>query len=181
MTRPTAEMPTDLVTDASIATYLAGPPPENADFDFLMGRWTTETLRYAPSGKERLRHRGFWVARRLHGSRIVLDETISYGRDGEEIASMATLRSYSPATKQWEMTFVVAHQPILPLRFVAHREGDEIRGEATLLTQGASGFRARIRFFEIRDDSFSWEQEMSFDAGATYARAATIWAERAAD
>ncbi|MEL6185261.1 MAG: hypothetical protein AAFU79_11615 [Myxococcota bacterium] len=172
------EPPTDLVTEESIATYLAGPPPENAEFDFLLGRWTTETIRYAPDGQVRRRQPGRWIARPLHGGRIVLDETLSYDAKGREIASMATLRSYAPATRQWEMTFVVAHQPMLPLRFVARRVGDEMHGQATLLSEGARGFHARIRFFEIRKDSFAWAQEMSLDGGTKYIRTVEIRAKR---
>ena len=172
-------IPTDLVDDASVATHLAGPPLESAEFDFLLGSWTTTIRRFDADGHERLRQRGRWTGRKLHGGRILLDETVSFREDGTEVASMATLRSYSPSLRRWQMTFLVAHQPVLPIRFVGRRVGDELQLEVTAVADASSSLLARARFFEIQSDRFEWEQETRLPGRASLRRTVSIQARRA--
>jgi len=173
------ERPTDLVTEETTATYLAGPPAESADFDFLIGDWSTKTSRYDPaSGKERLSHGGHWRARHLADRRIVLDETTVLRDDGVEVASMATLRSYAPSTGRWEMTFVSAHQPVLPISFVGRKVGDEVLLEVRPAGQNDAPVLAHVRFFDIEANRFSWDQRMSLDGGKSYQRTVAIHASR---
>ena len=174
-----SRIPTDLVDDASIATHIAGPPPESTDFDFLLGNWTTTIRRFDADGHERLRQRGRWTGRKLHGGRIILDETVSYREDGTEVASMATLRSYSPSTQRWQMTFLVAHQPALPIRFFGQRTGDELHLEVIALAGTPSPLLARVRFFEIRPDRFEWEQATRQEGSTSLRRTVSIQARRA--
>ena len=171
--------PTDLITADTIETYLAGPPAESRDFDFLIGDWLTRTVRYDAEGEERLAHGGRWSARYLAGGRIVLDETVSLRDDGAEIASMATLRSYSPISGRWEMTFVSAHQPMLPISFVGRKVGDELQLQVRPVGDEEGRMLAKVRFYDIAPDRFEWEQRMSFDEGASYRRTVSIRAQRA--
>lgn len=174
------EPPTDLITEETIATYLAGPPQESADFDFLLGEWACEVARFDERGKESRTHRAVWRARPLASGRIVFDETISFDREGREIASMATLRTYSPGTARWEMTFLLAHQPALPISFTGQRVGNEMWLEVRPAGVPEAPPIAKVRFFDIAADRFEWEQHTSFDGGVRFRRTVSIHASRTA-
>jgi len=167
-----------LVSMESIVTYRRGLPIESNQFDFLLGEWEARTTRYGPDGKEVGATSGTWRAQRLHGGRMILDEFVTRLDDGAEISYMATLRSYSPSTRRWEMTFLVAHQPQLIKTF----SGTFVDGEARLEGSGRTllglPLRARVRFFDIAATHFQWENSVSLDDGATWHRDSMIVAKR---
>lgn len=156
-----------LVTPESIAAYVGDPAPECADFDFLIGAWDAEATRWAPNGDVVLRHRVDWVARYAGQSRMIIDECTGFLSDGGEISHMATLRTYAPTTQRWEMTFLTAHQPPVVRAFHGRRRGDEMHLTFEGRTPAGESVAARVRFFDIRPSSFSWEQELAF-GGETF-------------
>jgi hypothetical protein len=166
------------MTPESVAAYVKGVPPQSAEFDFLLGEWDAETTRYNPDGTVAIRHRAEWRARHMHGGRILLDDYVAYLPDGTAIGSFATLRTFSEETNQWEMTFLVAHQRQLVGGFVGQRVGDEMHLRATGRDLEGKAVSAKVRFFDITENGFEWEQELSVDGGATWTLDVTISAKR---
>jgi hypothetical protein len=174
-----AEDPTALVSIEGILAYMQGTPKEASQFDFLLGEWTTRSMRFRPDGSEIGGYAGTWRARHLHDAHILLDEFTARTDDGTEISYMATLRTYSTATERWEMTFLIAHQPQFITSFSGIFEDGEMKLDGSGRTSAGEPVLARVRFFDIGPTSFQWENRVSLDGGVTWYRDSTISAERA--
>jgi hypothetical protein len=173
--------PTALVPLDGVLAYMRGVPAECAQFDFLVGEWTARTTRYRADGGEIASYDGTWRARHLHDRRILLDEFTARLDDGSEISYMATLRTYCAASRRWEMTFVIAHQPQLITSFSGVWTDGEMRLDGAGRTLDGRPVRARVRFFDITGVGFEWENAVSLDGGETWYRDSAISAHRTAD
>lgn len=136
------------------------------DFDYLIGDWRF-TARNATFGA----FTGVWSAVKLatgHGSHI-LDEYRVTGDSGETYFVSTTLRTYNPALDRWEL--VSAHETSgLRDQGTGRRVGSEMRLEQTFgVTSGAPELW-RIRYHDIRPDSFRWAADRSLDGGTTWHR-----------
>ncbi len=171
--------PTSLIPMEAIVAYLKGVPEEMKQFDFFLGEWDTQSVRYRPDGSKIGEYGGTWTARQLNGGRMILDDfRACMPNNGPEFAYMATLRTYSPQTKQWEMTFLVAHQPQLVTEFRGERKDREMHLRGKGRTADGDDVMARVRFFDITPDSFEWANESSLDGGETWYCDNTISAKR---
>jgi hypothetical protein len=176
---PQMQDPTALVPVEDVLSYRQGVPQAAAQFDFLLGEWDARTTRYRPDGSELASYPGTWRARHLHDRRVLLDEFTARLDDGSEISYMATLRTFSPATGRWEMTFLIAHQPQRISSFSGVFEAGEMRLEGIGHTLDGSPVKARVRFHDISPAGFSWENRVSLDDGASWYRDSVIAARRA--
>jgi len=172
------EDPTALVSLEAVLSYREGVPTESAQFDFLLGQWDARTTRYRPDGSELASYGGTWSARSLHDRRIVLDEFVARLDDGSEISYMATLRTFSPATGLWEMTFLIAHQPQLIRSFRGTWRDGQMQLEGSGITLAGDPVVARVRFFDITPTSFEWENRVSLDGGESWYTDSRISARR---
>ncbi len=144
------------------------------DFDFSLGEWEAEVLRYAPDGSVAIETTGRWSARSSFGGKVIEDHFIQQ-INGVDDAAAFTLRTYCEATQRWEMVYLWAEQPATGLMaFVGNRVGDEMH--LNLQQTGSNGLvvMARIRFFDISEGSFCWENQTSLDNGATWYRATLL-------
>lgn len=162
-----------------IATYLKGPAPECGQFDFLIGEWDVLGTRYREDGTELPQFRANWHARHLDGGRMVMDDFKTLAPDGREISYMVTLRTYCEATRRWELTGLAAHQPAWNAQWSGQWEEGEMRLEARGYTPAGTSIRNRIRFFDIEQNAFRWESEISLDDGKTWTRSVALTATRA--
>ncbi len=170
--------PTSLISADSVMAYIQGVPDESRQFDFLLGEWELSCVRFGADGSEKLRYKGFWKGTSLHNGRMLLDEFSARLDDGTEISSMATLRSYCPANKEWVMTFLVSHEPNRVSCFNGTREGDEMHLSGEGQTLDGDALKFRVRFYAISESSFEWENRVSLDGGATWWRDSTLSAVR---
>ena len=76
-----------------VERYVEGPVAENFQFDFLIGAWNVEGVRYAPSGEALVRYRATWRAEYVHGKRMVRDDFTVFLPTGQEASCFVTLRS----------------------------------------------------------------------------------------
>ncbi len=158
--------------------YLAGPPPQGKQFDFLIGSWKTVQVGCDWTGKEMFRGTGTWRAESLYEGRMLADFYESRLPDGRIVSGGRTLRTFCPETERWEMTFLTPMQPQIATRFVARECEGEIHGEGSGVDVDGVAFEARIRFFGIERDRFEWEHEQSWDGGHSWYRLMTISARR---
>ena len=170
--RPGPRLPPD------IEYYIDASAPENLQFDFLIGEWTVEGTRFAPSGEVLISYGGTWRAEYLHGKRMVLDDFSIHLPTGQEVSAFVTLRSYSPITRRWEIAGLGAFQPALQGEWFGHWADGEMTLLATAKMPDGREVRNRIRFHEITPDTFRWESHNSFDGGATWIKSASLQASR---
>ena len=161
-----------------IERYIQGAGLESLQFDFLIGDWSVEGTRYAPSGAALMTYGGRWTAEYRHDKRIVVDDFSVHLPNGLEVSSFVTVRSYSPLTKRWEIAGLGAFQPAL----VGEWFGNWADGAMILQAKGSGPdgreIRNRIRFHEIMPESFHWESCISTDGGSSWVKAATLLATR---
>lgn len=163
-----------------VVRYIQGAGPENLQFDFLIGDWTVEGMRFAPSGEVILTYAGKWQAEYRHDKRMVVDDFSVHLPNGQEVASFVSVRSYSPISKRWEIAGLGAFQPAMEGEWF----GEWADGEMVLQAKGngpdGREVRNRIRFHTITPDSFHWESRISVDSAATWVKAASLQAIRKA-
>lgn len=162
----------------AIAVFREGAVPESRDFDFLVGDWTATGTRFDARGSVLLEYKGRWHAEHLCERRMILDHFTAEVDGGGPFAFFATLRTWSPLSRRWEMTFLSAMQPHLLDSFTGRRVGDEMHLEASGRDGDGTAVLARVRFHSITDSSFSWEQTGSRDGGRSWHLEARIEATR---
>jgi hypothetical protein len=152
VTRPILASP-DFAT-----AYLKGVPDRWRDFEFMLGTWSAQTFAHADDGSETLAYTGTWIVEALFDGRIIFDRFTGFLPDGRAVSNSVTLRTWCEATGRWEMTFLNSGQPNGLESFTGQRVGDEMHLEATGLDLLGRQVEAKVRFFDIRDEAFVWDQ-----------------------
>lgn len=155
-------------------------PPEARQFDFLLGEWDCEGESFKPDGSSLVRYKARWNAKAIDDGRMIVDEFRSLDLDGRPVAFVVTLRTYREATRRWELATLFSGQPAA---YVTDFNGEARDGEmwlraASRLPSGGVA-KATIRFFDIRAESFDWENTGSVDDGVTWTKVASLSATRA--
>jgi len=161
-----------------VARYLRGAPPESRQFDFLIGEWDVSATRYKEDGSTLFQYKAGWSAKPLNEGRMVMDDFKAYTPTGEAISSYVTLRTYSEATRRWEMAGLSALQPAMSAQWHGEWKDGEMLLEASGKDPSGAMVQTRIRFHDIASDSFSWESRASRDEGKTWIKTASLLAAR---
>lgn len=161
-----------------ILRYLQGPPPESRQFDFLICDWEVTATRYKEDGSPLLHYHASWNAHLLNGGRLIMDNFKAYAPDGQEISSFVTLRTYAETTHRWEITGLAAHQPAAHAEWYGEWRNGEMHLDAIGKNPAGQSIHNKIRFYEIKENSFDWESNISRDAGKTWSKAASLHAKR---
>lgn len=161
-----------------VVRYLQGPTEEDRQFAFLAGDWHVQATRFNADGTPLAQYRASWSARYLNEGRMLLDDFKALAPDGKPVSSFVTLRTYSAESRRWEMVGLAAMQPAARVEW----HGTWTKGEMQIFAAGRdpSGreVQTRIRFFDITPARFLWTSESSLDGGRTWARTASLVAER---
>lgn len=143
-----------------------------ADFDYLLGDWE-----FTAESKEYGTFRGFWSAVKLDEGQI-LDEYRIVGDKGETFYVTTTLRNYNKFADRWELVGADAGGGLQDAG-TGQRVGDEVRIEQSFGVASGDASLWRIRYYNIKPDSFSWSADRSSDGGKTWVdRFQTIEARR---
>jgi hypothetical protein len=160
-----------------VARYLAGAPPESGQFDFLIGDWDVSAIRYKEDGSELLQYKARWNAVHLNEGRMVMDDFKALAPNGQPISSYVTLRTYSEASRRWEMTGLQALQPSAGAVWHGVWTDGEMLLDATGKDPSGILIKTKIRFFGISKSGFSWESSISRGEGKTGWRTASLRAQ----
>lgn len=157
--------------NAQVPLYGEDPSPESREYDFLIGDWDIVAKRYnifdgSVISELRARQRTEY----RNDGRMIVSEWTGFAPDtGQKVVHGVTLITYSPTTGQWQNTFLGSMQSGPASVFTTERVDDEIRG---------GGPTFRIRFFDITEDGYSWEQRITVDGGDTWILERTQQARR---
>ena len=132
------------------------------DFDYLLGDWE-----FTAVSKEFGTFRGRWSAVKLAEGQI-LDEYRVVGDSGETFYVTTTIRNYNAFADRWEL---IGSHPGDGLQDfgTGKKVGNEMRIEQTFSVARGEPRTARIRYYNIRPDAFSWTMDRSMDGGRTWA------------
>jgi hypothetical protein len=133
------------------------------DFDYLLGTWA-----FTSENREHGKSHGVWTAVKLPGGHI-FDEFRVLSDSGETWYHTATLRVYDARADRWDLVSTGIGAGLRNIG-TARKVGEEIHIEQTLGVDGPEPrpALARIRYYNIQKDRFSWVSDRSFDGGTTW-------------
>lgn len=134
--------------------------PES-DFDYLLGDW-----RFTAEDKTYGKYHGVWSAVKLAEGQI-LDEYRVLDDQNATIYATITLRNYNQALGRWELVGADAGRGLQDFG-TGYRAGDEVHIEQRFGVGSKEPSVWRIRYYNIKNDSFSWEADRSLDDGKTW-------------
>jgi hypothetical protein len=142
-----------------------------SDFDFLLGEWEVVHDKlvdpFGPPDGPRVRFRSTASVRPILDGLGTADETRGTLPDGTGFVGFS-LRLYDPATDEWAIWWASAARPGVlddPVR------GRFDAGRGTFVGRATTGDRtylARFHWIDTLGPSPTWEQDFSFDEGATW-------------
>lgn len=144
------------------------------DFDYLLGDWE-----FTVDSKAFGKGRGFWSAVRLAEGAQILDEYRIVSPSGDEtFYAISTLRAYNAVLDQWELVTAESGTGLQNVG-TARRVGSEMHIEQKFDVMSAKPRVSRIRYYQIKPNSFSWTADWSFDGGKTWeVGSVQLWARR---
>jgi hypothetical protein len=133
------------------------------DFDYLLGDWefTADNKQYGKSN-------GRWSAVRLATGQI-LDEYRLVDDKGATFYVTATIRNYDAMHDRWELIGMDDRNGLQDFG-TAQRVGQEMHIEQKFGVAGGSPTTMRIRYYNIKANSFSWAGDQSTDNGKTWVK-----------
>jgi hypothetical protein len=133
------------------------------DFDYLLGDWefTADNKQYGKSN-------GRWSAVRLATGQI-LDEYRLVDDKGAAFYVTATIRNYDVMHDRWELIGMDDRNGLQDFG-TAQRAGQEMHIEQKFGVAGGSPTTMRIRYYNIKANSFSWAGDQSTDNGKTWVK-----------
>jgi hypothetical protein len=159
----TAPLPAQTPPQRTPEQIRASFEAHKGDFDYLLGDWefTSMSKEYGPGG-------GFWSALRLDEGQI-LDEYRVTGDSGETYYVTTTFRNYNGVMDRWELVGADAGTGLQDMG-TAQRVGAEMHIEQRFGVARGEPSLWRIRYYDIRQDRFSWAADRSADGGTTWDR-----------
>jgi hypothetical protein len=133
------------------------------DFDYLLGDWE-----FSAVSQEYGKMRGYWSAVRLDKGQV-LDEYRIVGDKGETYYVTSTLRNYNKFLDRWELVGADAGTGLQDFG-TGRRAGAEMHIEQKFGVASGNPSTWKIRYFDIRPDSFSWSADRSTDGGKTWVK-----------
>ena len=170
--KPSAPIPPEVLR------YLQEPIAESKQFDFLVGEWDADAVRYKEDGTPMLKYKAKWTAIYLNDGRMIMDDFKAIGPTGQPVSSFVTLRTYSEVTNRWELVGLQALQPSVPTEWHGVAKDGEMLLDATAQLPTGDFVQTRIRFFNIASNSFSWQSSISHDRGISWRKTAELTATR---
>ncbi len=147
-------------TDAEISASINA---HKGDFDYLLGQW-----KFSAVSKQYGTFEGVWTAMKLPGGEV-LDEYAILDDKGAKMYVSTTIRAYNAVLDQWELIGTDRGRGLHDFGS-GHRTpgGFEIEQTFGVMSQEPSTWR--IRYSDIKPDSFSWSAERTTDGGKTWVK-----------
>ena len=133
------------------------------DFDYLLGDWE-----FVANNKQFGKSNGRWSAVKTATGQI-LDEYRLVDDKGQTFYVTATIRNYNVTADRWELIGMDSRNGLQDFG-TAQRVGEEVHIEQRFGVAGGTPNTLRIRYYNIKPDSFSWTAEQSTDGGKTWVK-----------
>lgn len=131
------------------------------DFDYLLGDWE-----FINEHREYGKSHGIWSATRLAEGQI-LDEYRILGDKSETVYVTSTIRNYNAVLDRWELIGMEQGNGLQEFG-TAKRAGQEMHLEQKFGVMSQEPSTWRIRYYNIKPDSFSWTADRSTDGGKSW-------------
>lgn len=152
---------------AGFGTLSPDAPPETAQFAFMIGEWTCKTRSMAPDRTIKDGPVASWTGYYILGGWAIQDDWVSPGPNGKPFPG-TNIRSFNPQTRKWDNRWLAAGA----LQW-SYFEAEQV-GDTMVMTGGESvdaqkrKFMDRNIFHDIKDTSWKWRKDRSFDGGKNW-------------
>jgi hypothetical protein len=133
------------------------------DFDYLLGDW-----QFVANNKQYGKSNGRWSAVRTATGQI-LDEYRLVDEKGATFYVTATIRNYNAVKDQWELIGMDDRNGLQDFG-TGQKVALEMHIEQRFGVAGGTPNTLRIRYYNIKADSFSWTADQSTDGGKTWVK-----------
>ena len=157
---------------------LESVPNEMKQFSFLIGKWDLKSQRFSPDGTLTGQYDGTWEGQYLDEGRIILDLVTWFNSDGTKESFFPTLRTFSPKTNQWEMTYMSSQNYAHPESFRGKFVDGEGHFDVVVSLTPEQSALGKVRFYNITKKSLDWSMKLSLDNGKTWFVAEQITGKR---
>ncbi|MCB0279741.1 MAG: hypothetical protein KDD94_09580 [Calditrichaeota bacterium] len=141
-------------------------------FDFLIGNWTC-TGKYLTASGSYGTYTATWKGYYLLERTIVADDFRVDTPNGAIAFLGSTFRTYNPDSDSWSMQFYDAVKGEWGEAFSGKRTEDMVMIDASGKDAYGS-FLAKIAFYDIKEDSFKWKEDRSYDNGKTWIKNTSV-------
>jgi hypothetical protein len=133
------------------------------DFDYLLGDW-----QFVTNNKQYGKSNGRWNCVKLATGQL-LDEYRLVDDKGATFYVTATIRNYNAAADRWELIGMDDRNGLQDFG-TGRKAGQEMHIEQRFGVAGGTPNTLRIRYYNIKPDSFSWTADQSTDGGKTWVK-----------
>jgi hypothetical protein len=146
-------------------------PREATQYDFLVGQWEL-TVTPKVSGLVGFIHgapklRGSWKGTRALEGWGIEDELRIADESGNPVAYTHFVRVYDAKTKRWVVTAVDVYRKRATISS-AEWQGGEMLSTSDGVDPDGKAYRTRTRITDITPTAFHFQQDVSYDKGATW-------------
>lgn len=133
------------------------------DFDYLLGDW-----QFVADNKQFGKSNGRWSCVKLATGQLV-DEYRLVDDKGNTFYVTATIRNYNAQSDRWELIGMDDRNGLQDFG-TGRKVGAEMHIEQRFGVAGGTPNTLRIRYYNIKSDSFSWVADNSTDGGKTWVK-----------
>jgi hypothetical protein len=168
-----------------------GPPPdtkaprEASQYDFLLGQWDV-VVKPKVGGLVSLIHgaptlHGSWKGWRALDGWGIEDELRIADESGNPVGYSHATRVYAAAAKHWSIAVIDVYRQRLTTSSAEWLNG-QMSATSEAIDPSGKPYRSRTRFSDITPNGFRYQQDVSYDGGATWDEARLVMtAKRLAD
>jgi hypothetical protein len=151
---------------------------ETHALDSLLGKWTFEEDLHNPNHPDKLT--GIWTFTRSGDGFMIIDEFRSLNTSGETALLAETYRAYNPDKKSWTFQATLYQSPMIGARNGEWDAGITRIQDGQIFDEVTVGSTiSRVRFYNMKRDTFSCLVTNSNDGGKTWINPFDIKAVRA--
>ena len=137
------------------------------DFDYLLGDW-----QFVANNKQFGKSNGRWSCVKTATGQL-LDEYRLVDDKGATFYVTSTVRNYNAQADHWELIGMDSANGLQDFG-TAQKVGSEMHIEQRFGVAGGTPNTLRIRYYNIKPDSFSWAADRSDDGGKTWTKDAIL-------
>lgn len=175
-----ASLPVVLSAQPSGATgapSLVTPPPEAAQFGFLVGEWAVTAKPKATTLAQRMHGvralQGTWKAWRVLDGWGVEDELRLTDASGNPLLLSHTVRFYDRAARRWTNSAIDVYKGVVT-QTSAERHGADLVVTGRGTDEERRSFTSRSTFSKVSASAFTYRVDRSMDGGKTWTEGVTV-------
>ena len=152
------------------ASYKTGTSHQSNTFDFLIGEYQLKVQNHDLETGEVLSHRiATMKSYYLEPQRMLANEWTGFDLNSHSKVQFGmNLRTFVPADSRWNTVWLADGQAMPGASFSFVDEGDQIAARFEYEYPEVGTVSTVLRFFNITENTFEWDHQVSLDGGETW-------------